>query len=640
MCGIAGIVHADGRPVDREALEAMTDAMRHRGPDDRGVLVLEGGTGPSVGLGHRRLSILDLSALGRQPMDDGGGALWVVFNGEIYNFRELRAELEALGHRFRSATDTEVVVHALARWGEAALARLDGMFALAAWDARAGRLLLARDRFGKKPLFYHYAGGLLAFASELPALLRHPAVPRAVDPQSLSRYLLHEYVPAPHCLLEGVRKLPAGHALSWTPGASGAAGTARVAPYWTMAFGGNEGISDAEAEAELERLFSRAVRRRLVSDVPLGVFLSGGLDSSAVTAFMAGHVPARSIRTFCIGFAEAGFDESAHARAVARALGTEHHEQTLREADLIDVVPQALGCLPEPMADSSLVPTWLLARFARQEVTVALGGDGGDELFAGYDPFLALGPARLAAWAPRPLLALAGRAAALGRASEGNMSPGFRVRQFLRGVGRPVMERNQLWLGAFDLPGQRAVLHPDVLARLGGFDPLDEVAEAGAQGPQGDDVQRTVAFYLRYYMAGHILPKVDAAGMAHSLEVRAPFLDTALAEFACSLPSRMKLRGLTRKWLPRRMLRGRLPAPVLARGKKGFGIPLAKWLKGGLRGMAEELLAEDRLRRGGLLEPRTVRGLLTAHLRGERDNRKELWTLLCLQHWLAGQGLG
>lgn len=634
MCGVAGMAHADGRPVDRDALAAMTDAMRHRGPDDRGAEVFSSVPGASAGLGHRRLSVIDLSAAGRQPMGGEDGAVQVVFNGEIYNFRELRTQLAHRGHVFRSATDTEVIVHAVEEWGADAVEHLDGMFAFAAWDARTGRLLLARDRFGKKPLYYFESGGTIAFASELTALLRHPAAPRAIDPEALSRYLLYEYVPAPHCMVAGVRKLPAAHRLVWRGGAS------EVSTYWRMGFGGNETLREQDAERELARLMTRAVERRLVSDVPLGVFLSGGVDSSALVSFMAEHVPARDIRTFCIGFPEADFDESAHARTVARAFGTRHSEKMLREADLIDVVPRALAALSEPMADASIVPTYLLSEFARGEVTVALGGDGGDELFAGYDPFAALGPARLAENVPAGLRALALRLVGLLPASERNMSLDFRLRQFLRGMDHPSAERNQAWLGAFLPREQAGLLHPDVAASLAGFDPMADVRTADAERRDADAVERSIRFYLRFYMAGHILPKVDAASMAHSLEVRAPFLDTELAEFACSLPSHMKLRGTARKWLLKRMLAPRLPEGILARPKKGFGIPLAKWLKGGLREMVEELLAPGALAEAGLFDPAAVRALVDGHMRGERDNRKQLWTLLCLQDWRRRHGIG
>ncbi len=633
MCGVAGIVHADGRPVDAQALDAVTDAMRHRGPDDRGAATFGSATGASAGLGHRRLSVLDLSALGRQPMGGEDGAVQVVFNGEIYNFRELRRTLEGLGHRFRSATDTEAIVHAVEQWGEDAVSRLDGMFAFAAWDARTGTLLLARDRFGKKPLYYHEAQGTLLFASELEALLRHPLAPREVDPEGLSRFLLYEYVPAPHSIVRGVRKLPAGHLLSWRGGRSA------VRAYWSPRSGARLELDEAAAEAELARLLRGAVERRLLSDVPLGVFLSGGLDSSAIVSFMADCVPAREIRTFAIGFREPSFDESAHARTVARALGTEHHERILEEAELLDVVPRALDAMREPMADASIVPTYLLCGFARERVTVALGGDGGDELFAGYDPFAALGPARLAGLVPGPLLAAARSLAGLLPASEANMSLGFKLTRFLRGVGLPSGRRNQVWLGAFTAAEQRALLQAGPAEALAGFDPLTDVDRAEDGRVFADEVERTVHFYLRFYMAGHILHKVDSASMAHGLEVRAPFLDTALAEFACALPSSMKLRGGVRKLLLRRMLRGRLPQGILERGKKGFGMPLAKWLKGGLRPMVEELLAPQALLAGGLLDPAAVRSLVDAHMAGRRDNRKELWTLVCLQHWLRRQGL-
>jgi len=364
------------------------------------------------------------------------------------------------------------------------------------------------------------------------------------------------------------------------------------------------------------------------------------MDSSAVVAFMAERMPAHDIRSFSIGFAEPSFDESPFARTVAKAFGTNHSERILRESDLLDVVPRALGALSEPMADSSFVPTFLLSEFTRQHVTVALGGDGSDELFAGYDPFAALSWARLAGRVPVQLRALATRMVGLLPASESNMSLDFKLKRFLKGLEAAPSVRNQLWLGAFDQTGRDALLNPDLTAGLEGFDPLAEVDAAWRSAGLPDDVARSIDFYLRFYMAGHILPKVDGASMAHSLEVRAPFLDTALAEFACSLPSGMKLAGRVRKRILRRMLAKRLPPEILSRGKKGFGIPLAKWLRGGLREMTEDLLSERSLRLGGLFRPRAVRALLDQHMRGTRDNRKELWTLICLQDWLRRFGAG
>lgn len=630
MCGIAGITHADGRPVNRDALAAMTDAMTHRGPDARGVEVYGGdGSAPSAGLGHRRLSIIDLSELGRQPLCNEDGTVWVVFNGEIYNFQELRAELEALGHVFRSETDTEAIAHAYEQWGADCVARLDGMFAFAVWDDKAGRCLLARDRFGKKPLYYYESDGSMCFASELQALVRNPDVSREIDHLSLSRYLLYEYVPAPHCILNGVRKLDAGSLLEWDRG------RVAVRRYWTPSMGAQLYASMGEADAlgELERRFRASVERRLMSDVPLGVFLSGGIDSSAVVSFMADMMPVKDIKTFSIGFTEASFDESDHARFVARAFGTDHRERIFREQDVLDVAPKALSFLSEPMADASILPTYLLSNFTREHVTVALGGDGGDELFAGYDPFSAIGPAKLAALAPAPVRRALAAAVGMLPSSERNMSLDFKLKQFLKGMEFSSGERLQAWMGSFVSTEQQGVLSADVLASLNGFDPMADVA--GALGAQRfrDDVDEASYFFLTFYMAGHILPKVDTASMANSLEARAPFLDTALAEFVCGLPSDMKLRGRVRKRLLKDMLRSRLPKEILARPKKGFGIPLNKWIKGGLRGMVEEYLDEKRLRHDGLFNPAGVRALVDAHMRGERDNRKQLWTLVVFQYW-------
>ncbi|NJB69177.1 asparagine synthase (glutamine-hydrolysing) [Desulfobaculum xiamenense] len=636
MCGIAGIIHADGRPPDTAALDAMTDALAHRGPDGRGVRVMNGngrgdGTRASAGLGHRRLAIVDLSERGAQPMRNEDGTLWLVMNGEIYNFRSLRAQLEDQGHAFSSDSDSEVALHAYEEWGPACAERLDGMFAFALFDTRDGTAMLCRDRFGKKPLHYALVGDSLYFASELGSLLRHPEVPRAVDPRGLSRFLLHEYVPAPHSIVAGAAKLPAAHRLVWQDG------TASVERYWDIPFPehGGADMPEAEALARLEDLLRRAVEKRLMSDVPLGVFLSGGLDSSAITAIMADIVPAADIRTFSIGFRERSFDETDHARAVARHLGTTHRERVLTPQAMLDILPDALDALSEPMADSSILPTFLLSRFTREHVTVALGGDGGDELLLGYDPFLALGPARLADMLPPTLVRLATRAAFAIPASERNMGLVFRVQRFLKGLAHSGCARQQAWLAAFTPAEQRPLLHPDILATTRDLDPLADVDADCMARRFANDYDRASYFYLRYYMAGHILAKVDQASMSNALEVRAPFLDTELATFLCALPLRLRLRRGVRKYLLRRLVAKHLPAAIAGRGKKGFGIPLAAWLRGPLRPLVEDCLDASRIRSDGFFDATEVRRLVDAHMSGRSDHRKELWTLVCFQWWLS-----
>lgn len=631
MCGIAGMAYTGGRPVERGVLEAMTSALSHRGPDDWGLKVDNGGGGRlSVGLGHRRLSILDLSPLGRQPMCNEDGTVWVTFNGEIYNFKEIRSDLESRGHVFNSGTDTEVIVHGFEEFGPDIVKRFNGMFAFAVWDSRNGKLWLCRDRFGKKPLFYAGMREGLIFGSELKSLIAHPDFETRIDPRSLSRFLQYEYVPAPHCIFEGAKKLLPGHILEFDGDSE------KIRPYWSVSFNSNYGPTPAgerEASERLEELLGASVRRRLVSDVPLGVFLSGGIDSSTVVAMMSEFVPASEIKTFAIGFTEQSFDESAYARVVADAFGTDHHERILTAGRMVDLVPSIWDLLDEPMADPSIIPTYMLSKFTREHVTVALGGDGGDEIFAGYDPFAAQVFSRRIGRMPRGLNTFLRGVAGLLPASERNMSFDFKIKQFLKGLEYKGIERHQAWLGAY-LPDEQArLLHKDVIAGLSGFDPFGDVRDSVAGKFFRDEVDALVYFYLRFYMAGHILVKVDMASMAHALEVRAPFLDPDLVEFVNHLPSRFKLNGLKRKYLLKKMVKDKLPPEIFGRGKKGFGIPLAKWLKEDLRPLMLDTFSESRLKAGGLFDPAEVMRLLNEHLSGKKDNRKQLWTLLCFEMW-------
>jgi asparagine synthase (glutamine-hydrolysing) len=623
MCGIAGIVER-GRPVDRAALGRMTTAIRHRGPDDDGAWVADASDGgPSVGLAFRRLSIIDLAG-GHQPMCNEDESIWIVFNGEIYNFQELRHELEAKGHRFRNHSDTEAIVHLYEELGADCVTRLNGMFAFAIWDTRRRQLLLARDRMGKKPLYWTATSRGLLFASEIKALLQHPDVPRTLDHASLAKYLAFEYVPSPHSILAGVHKLPAAHLLLWRDG------RAEVRRYWDLRFDatGPERSEDEWAE-ELHARLRESVRLRLVSDVPLGVFLSGGIDSSSVVAMMAELMPPADIKTFSIGFEDASFDESSHARRVAQHFGTDHREEVLAPRTLVDILPEVARFLDEPFADASIVPTYLLSKFTRRYVTVALGGDGGDELLAGYPTFQADRAARFYR-VPRLLhdrliLPLAARLPV----STANFSLDFKVKQFLRGAPYDQALRNQIWLGAFDPAEQRALLNGGAAPA----DPYEDLRQALRDAPSGDPVERLIYLYCRFYLADDILVKADRASMATSLEVRAPFLDYTLVEWLGRVPSHLKLRGMTTKYLLKKAMAKRLPPGIAARGKKGFGIPVARWFKGELRELACDTLSESRIRRDGLFHWPAVSRLLEDHFTGVRDNRKQLWTLFMFHLW-------
>ena len=619
MCGVAGMVGPAA--VDRGVLAQMTRVLRHRGPDDEGFHVAAYEDGVSVGLGFRRLSIIDLDT-GNQPLANEDRSLQLVFNGEVYNYRELRAELEGRGHRFATNADTEVIVHLYEEVGPRCVERLNGMFAFALWDEPERRLMLARDRFGKKPLYYAETDGGLLFGSELKSLLEHPRCPRELDHESLAAYLAAEYVPTPRAIFAGVRKLPAGHLLVWQGGRS------RLEQYWDLSFEKDGGERSEEDYAdELRSRLRDSVRRRLVSDVPLGAFLSGGIDSSSVVAFMSEALPAGAVKTFSIGFAEESFDESAHARRVARHFGTDHHEDVFTARAMAELLPTVADVLDEPFADASILPTYLLSRFTREHVTVALGGDGSDELLAGYPTFAADGVAHLYPL-PRVLhervaVPLADRLPV----STANFSFDFKLKRFLRGAGTSAEVRHPTWLGSFT-PGEQRELLVDQPG-----DPFETQRRAFRDAPTRDRVERLIYLYAKTYLQDDILVKVDRASMACSLEVRAPFLDVELVEFLGRIPSRLKLRRFDTKHLLKRALADVLPDGIATRPKKGFGIPVAEWIKGELREAVQDELSAERLRRQGLFRPAAVERLLAEHLSGRRDHRKPLWTLFVFQLW-------
>jgi asparagine synthase (glutamine-hydrolysing) len=626
MCGIAGFFALDGAPRSLPGvLDAMCTAMTHRGPDDQGTLE----RGP-VGLGMRRLSIIDVGG-GHQPIANEDGSVWVVFNGEIYNHPELRETLMARGHRFATRSDTEVIVHLYEDHGEDFVKHLNGMFAIALWDAAREKLILARDRMGEKPLYYATIEEQLLWGSELKCLLAHPAVPRRLSLPALSRYLQLEYVPAPHSILEGVHKLPPAHLLVAERGET------RVFPYWRLDLTPTpQAPSEAEALEELKERLDVAVRRRLLSEVPLGVFLSGGIDSSTIAALAARHAPGR-LKTFSIGFEDPSFDESGHARAVARHLGTDHHEDILSPARLIDLVPDLTRLLDEPFGDASVMPTFMLSRFAREHVTVALGGDGGDELFAGYPTYQAQKLATVYDALPGPLRALVGGAGRLVAGglpvSTNNLSLDFKLKKFTGALDAPALERHLQWLGSFSPADQAGLLSAEVRASLAGDDLYSEARAVWGASASNDAIARYLHLDASTYLPDDILVKVDRASMATSLEVRAPFLDHTLVEFVAGLPSHYKLQGMTTKHLLKRAAADMLPGPILARPKKGFGIPVAKWFQGELRSMMLDVFSPARLREAGLFEVSAVQRLVKEHLDGTRDHRKPLWTLFMFELW-------
>jgi asparagine synthase (glutamine-hydrolysing) len=614
MCGIAGFVSPPGARADRDVIARMVAALRHRGPDAVGYHVHG-----RVALGVARLRVIDLET-GDQPIACEDGSVSVVLNGEIYGFAALRAELESRGHRFRSRSDTEIIAHAWEDEGERCVDRLNGMFALALWDARRERLFLARDRMGEKPLHYAVAGRTLVFASELRALLAHPAVSARLDPEGLARYLAFDYVPDPHSILHGVRKLPPGHVLTAHDGRL----VARR--YWDIPFQPEPEVREREWLEEIVRRVDQAVALRLVSDVPVGCFVSGGIDSSVVAGTAA--LQREGIRTFSVGYEDSHHDERPWARIAARHFGTAHEELVVTPSDAGDVVARLGALLDEPLADMSFVPLYLLSRAARGTVTVALTGDGGDELFAGY-------PTMAAEWwqsaferLPSGVLGLMRRGAvALPHAAEP-------LREFVAATAYHPDARNQALIGGIP-PGPAAVLlGADTRARLGAFDPYGDVTATVASCLAQDATARLIYRYCKLYLAGQNLVNSDRASMASGLELRAPFLDHTFVEFMGRIPSSLKLAGFrTLKGLLKRAFAGRLPPEIFRRGKQGFGVPFGDWFRGPLAGIVREVLSPERLRRAGLFDPAAVTRVVDGHLRGGRDHQKPLWSLLAFELW-------
>jgi asparagine synthase (glutamine-hydrolysing) len=625
MCGITGWANLDfhAPPVEggRELLHAMCERMLHRGPDSEGLFVTTG-----AALGMRRLAIIDL-VTGEQPVFNEDKSVAVVLNGEIYNYRELRADLETRGHVFRSASDTEVLPHLYEEYGDGMIRELNGMFAFALWDSRRRRLLIARDRFGEKPLYWGVFDKTLVFASEPKVLLAHPAVKPSLNLQALRQYLSFDYVPAPLSIYDGINKLPAAHKLTLE------AGRVCVERYWQLSYKTTEPVpSENDAAERLRELLADAVRMRLVSDVPLGVLLSGGVDSSTVAA-LAVRASSEPVKTFSISFAESSFDESAYARGVAKFLGTDHHEERLSANLAANLVSEIGAWMDEPFSDPSLVPTYLLSRFTRKHVTVALGGDGGDELFAGYPMYAGLRwaevykrvPSSLRTGVIEPLVRLL-------PVKTKNLSFDYKALRFVTGVRYDAVARHHVWFGSFTPEEQMQLLTPEVLA-TSNSDIYAQARQIAEECDNHDPVTRMQSVDTHLYLAEDILTKVDRASMAVSLEVRAPFLDPRVAEFAASLPSAYKLRGHKTKYILKKAVKELMPPFVTRRGKKGFGVPVAEWLKFKLRPLARDLLSPERVRRAGVFNPEYIARLQNEHERGIANHRKLLWTLLMFELW-------
>ena len=617
-----------GAPPDPGAVSTMTSLLAHRGPDAEGVVAL----GPLV-LGHRRLSVIDRAESNNQPLFDRFGGLVIAFNGEIYNFRELRSELERCGARFRTRGDTEVILEAYRSWGDACLARLNGMFAFALWDEGRRRLLLARDRVGEKPLFFsELPGGSLAFASEPRALRACQGVTRDVDPIGLAHYLSLNYTLGEHTLIKGTRRLPPGHFLVAEEGRRPSEKS-----YWNLAERFAEKLtlpSEQAAAEELQTLLDDAVRLRLVSDVPLGAFLSGGVDSSAVAAAMARALPAERVHTFSLGFGVPTFDEVAAARAVAAHLGLDHNDRIVT-ADAEQTWPALIAAADEPLADTSIIPTYRLAAFARQFVTVALSGDGADECFAGYETYAADRLHRALSWLPgtaaRGLYRLADRMLPV---SFSKVSLDYKLRHFLAELALPFPQAHASWRNIFSAAERREIMQPHwrEIAESAEADPFNQFAPHYAAVAGCHYLDQASYVDIKTWLADDILVKVDRATMAHSLEARAPLLDHRLVEFAAGLPVAWKLKGLRKKHLLKQSQRNRLPDWVLNAKKRGFNAPISQWLSGPLRSLAQAALNAERLR--DYIRPDVVARLYQQQDAGHRDNGLKLFGLVCLSLWL------
>ena len=626
MCGICGVVDTGAGPVDRDLLRRMNTALAHRGPDDEGYHVADTGHGASVGLAMRRLSIIDLAG-GHQPISNEDGSVWIVFNGEIYNYRELRAALETRGHIFTTTTDTEVIVHLYEDKGVDCLADLRGMFAFAIWDAARERLFVARDRVGKKPLVYAVAADTLLFASEIKALLQHPAVAREIDAVALHHYLSFQYIPSPQTVFTSIRKLPPASYLTFSR-----AGGLSVHRYWNLCFTPKLRAPEGELIERTRDLLAEATALRLRSDVPVGAFLSGGLDSSIVVGLMC-RASSATVRTFSIGFNERDFSELEYARQVAQHFGT-RHEEFIVTPDLVKTLPEIAHFYDEPFADYSALPTYYVAKLAREHVKVALNGDGGDENFAGYghyrDPLYLR--TRMARLAPLSLRRLA--------LSVYQLLPprlagkfGRRVGGFLERTAKTPFESNHDTISLFSDAEKSGLYTAEFARQVAGVSSFESQRCHYEGSGSGDLIDQLLYTDIMTYLPDDLLVKMDIATMAHSLEVRSPFLDHVFMEFAAALPARLKLRNLESKYLLKRAFRGFVPDAILQRPKQGFSIPIDRWFRVELKAYAQEVLLDPRSLRRGYFQPASLEKLLGDHSAGLRNAGHRIWGLVMLELW-------
>ena len=620
MCGIVGQARNDGRQVSRPLLEQMCAGLEHRGPDKRGIFAADG-----TGLGIQRLRVIDLST-GDQPIANEDGSVVVVLNGEIYNYRELRDRLERSGHRFSTKGDTETIVHLYEEHGIDCVKHLHGMFAFALWDRRRRRLLVARDRLGKKPLFYAHRDGAFSFASEMGALMRDQEIPADVDHAALDAYLTYGYVPAPRSALRAVRKLPPAHTLVWQDG------NVTIERYWRLDYAHKlEPMPLPELCERIRDGLRAATRKRMVADVPLGAFLSGGIDSSAVVAAMA-EASSRPVKTFSIGFEQEAFDELPHARRVAQQFGTDHEEFVVRP-NAVEILPKLVRHYGEPFADSSAIPCFYLAELTRRHVTVALNGDGGDEAFAGYTRYVSNRMAgsldRLPASVRRLVAAAGRRLPERGEVS----SPLNRARRMAGALALDPIERYASYVSLHGADRRAALYTPEYADLVGPVDALDVLRDPWEAASGEDVLDRLLEVDTLTYLPDDLIAKIDIATMAHALEARSPFLDHEMMELAASIPASLKARGTEKKWVLREAMRGWLPDDLLDRPKQGFSVPLSDWFRGELRTHVSEVLLDPSTLARGWFREEAVRGMLDRHAAGADAEAGRIWSLLMLELW-------
>lgn len=620
MCGIFGILYLDqNRPVDSRDLKQMSNTLVHRGPDDEGFFIER-----NVGLGIRRLSIIDL-VTGHQPISNEDDRIWIILNGEIYNFPELRDELEKKGHRFSTKTDTETIVHAYEEYGEDCVHKLNGMFAFAIWDSSKQKLILARDRLGIKPLYYFLDDHCLVFASELKTILKYREIPRSIDLEALDSFFTFEYIPAPLSIFQGIKKLLPGHYMVIQ------GRDVSLQKYWDIQFGRFEG-SEEDFCLELYDLLKDAVRMRLISDVPLGAFLSGGIDSSTIVCMM-NEIMNRPVETFSIGFDDASYDELGYARTIAQHFGTNHHELVIKP-DVVNWVHDLLRYLDEPMGDFSIFPTYLVSHLARKHVTVALTGDGGDELFAGYDWYIAnkiesyyqrLPSALRTRWIPR----------FVNRIPPSSQKKGFvnKLKRFVEGSVLPNSLQHFRWNMFFTRENKSRLYSEELINSLTHVDTFSRFVTHLEKLRYADPLWQQQFADIKTYLPDDILVKVDRMSMANSLEARIPFLDYRVVEFAAGLPSNMKLNGFKTKYILKKCMAKKLPRVILNRSKEGFSIPMKNWLRKELYSLLQEVLSPERLQNEGLFKPSYIEQLKTEHVRGQANHSHQLWSLMIFEMW-------